>query len=208
MGTYLAHTVDGAGEAVIGNGGIPGLDGPHGLTVRKEHEKPGCCCPSQTYGCLAPSCSLATSLRAFGGDSQGDTCLWVTLNPQAGQLVLSLSHTQEQGAFGGGPAAGSLSPVFETPSKGDRYQGRTTVQVRLPEELHNGYCSFLPSSRPGEEPPSGLGGTPPGKRQKRAGRLHMAMWSCYPPAPALPCCAALHSSLHWERLQAEDDRDT
>lgn len=34
--TYLAHAIDGAGEAVIGYGCIPGLNWPHGLTVREE----------------------------------------------------------------------------------------------------------------------------------------------------------------------------
>lgn len=59
---------------------------------------------------LAPSCSLAPRLRALGGDGQGNVCLWVTLNPQAGQLVLSWSHTQAQGASGGGAAVGRSSP--------------------------------------------------------------------------------------------------
>lgn len=47
-GTYLAHAVDGAGETVIGNGCISGLDWPQGLTVREEQDKPGCRLPSQT----------------------------------------------------------------------------------------------------------------------------------------------------------------
>lgn len=38
-GTHLTHTVDGAGEAVIGNGCISGLDWPQGLTVREEGRK-------------------------------------------------------------------------------------------------------------------------------------------------------------------------
>lgn len=37
-GTYLAHAIDGAGEAVIGYGCIPGLNWPHGLTVREERK--------------------------------------------------------------------------------------------------------------------------------------------------------------------------
>lgn len=32
--TYLTHTVEGTGEAVIGNGCVSGFDRPHGLTVR------------------------------------------------------------------------------------------------------------------------------------------------------------------------------
>lgn len=38
LGTYRAHTIDGAGEAVIGYGCIPGLNWPHGLTVREERK--------------------------------------------------------------------------------------------------------------------------------------------------------------------------
>lgn len=32
--TYLTHTVEGTGEAVIGNGCVPGFNRPQGLTVR------------------------------------------------------------------------------------------------------------------------------------------------------------------------------
>lgn len=38
--TYLTHTVEGTGEAVVGNGCVPGFDWPHGLTekgVRTKH---------------------------------------------------------------------------------------------------------------------------------------------------------------------------
>lgn len=40
-GTHLAHTVDGTGEAVIGDGCVSGLNRPQGLTRREEGEEPG-----------------------------------------------------------------------------------------------------------------------------------------------------------------------
>ena len=53
-GTYLAYPVDGAGEAVIGDGCVSGLDWPQGLTVRAEGEEPGCRLPSQAQRMLGP----------------------------------------------------------------------------------------------------------------------------------------------------------
>lgn len=53
-GTYLTHAIDGTGEAVIGNGCIPGLDWPQGLTVREEREEAGYRLPSQTLWVLGP----------------------------------------------------------------------------------------------------------------------------------------------------------
>lgn len=39
--TYLTHTVEGTGEAVISDGCVSGFDRPHGLTVREGKNEVG-----------------------------------------------------------------------------------------------------------------------------------------------------------------------
>lgn len=95
LGTYGAHAIDGAGEAVIGNGCVSGLDGPQGLAVREDQEEPGCRLSSQTQWMLSPELGLAAG---FPGPVVGTARRLTGHSPnlQAGQPVLSTLPWPEQ----------------------------------------------------------------------------------------------------------------
>lgn len=104
-GPHLAHAVDGAGEAVVGDGRVPGLDRPHGLAVREEREER--VATSQPDGCSARAAAAASLPGLWGAGGGGG-------RGQPGRLAVPVGDpTLRPGQPFGRPAAGrSLSFLF------------------------------------------------------------------------------------------------
>lgn len=129
-GTHLAHTVDGTGEAVIGDGCVSGLNRPQGLTRREEGENQVTDVLTRLGGCLAPSNSQVASFSGLWWGRLGSLISVADPKPARwpdsvhGVPCSSLSSLWEGGRLlQAGAAQGqtlslSLSLLLETSSKG------------------------------------------------------------------------------------------